>query len=348
VSRAFTLIELLVVVAIIALLIAILLPALQEARKDARAVTCAANLHHVGQAVAIYINRNQTALPASYVYPYDKRGNWRLDDQYLNAPKPEGYLHWSHALYGDGRIDEKAFQCPEIEHGGHPRTNPGGSAGWTAGQVDDSGAGGPGQIADKQATWVAYTGNAALMSRNKFKEGAKNDRFNVFVKESGVRNASGTILATEFGKSFNNISVAQAGGRLSKAHRPVHPFFDRFSSAYNIYASGGGKARPGAPPAFTYGNTSVAAGGLLEAGQFENQDDIIDDANDVNKLNCVGRQHPGGSLKQFGGTANFLYLDAHVEKKSVLDTLMKKEWGDRFYSVSGDNRIDLTATPPMN
>jgi prepilin-type N-terminal cleavage/methylation domain-containing protein/prepilin-type processing-associated H-X9-DG protein len=345
-ARGFTIIELLVVVAIIALLISILLPAMSEARKDARAVACAAQLHHVGQAVTIYTTRNMDRLPASYLYASDSRGNWKLSDQQLNAAHPNGYLHWSYFLYNDGRVDEKSFQCPELDNGGHAKTNPG-SGGWTAGQVDENGSTASGQVTDKQATWVAYTGNAALMSRNKFVPGSPFDRHNVFVNQSSVRAASKTILATEFGKSFSNVSISQGSGRLSKAHRPVHPFYDRFSGGYNIYSPGAGKSRQGVPPPFTYGNcdTSVQAGGIKEVGQYETQDDIIDDANDVNKANCVGRHHPGGGLKQFGGTANFLYLDAHVERKSVLDTIMAKEWGDRFYSLAGDNRVDLTASP---
>ena len=348
-SRGFTLIEVLVVVAIIALLIAILVPALSEARKEARAVTCSAQLRHIGQATAIYTNRNTGRLPASYIYASDERGNWKLDQQYLNASHPNGYLHWSYFLYNDGRVDEKSFQCPEIERGGHPRTNPGNSDGWGAGQVDDTGASSSGQVKDKQATWMAYTGNAALMSRNKFVKGGNFDRYNVFVNQSSVRGASTTILATEFGKSFNNVSISQASGRLSKAHRPVHPFYDRFSGGYDIYSPGAGKARPGVPPPFTYGNcdASTLAGGIKEVGQYETQDDIIEDANDVNKANCVGRQHPGTGLKQYGGTANFLYLDSHVEKKTVVETLRAKEWGDRFYSLAGDNRVDLSISPNL-
>lgn len=347
---AFTLIEVLVVVSIIALLIAILLPSLNEARRDARAVQCAANTHHIGQATAIYVNRSNGKFPAAYLYPYDKAGNWRLSDQYLNAPKPEGYLHWSYFLYSEGRVDEKAFQCPEMENGGHPRTNPGGNgADWVAGQVDDTGSSAPGQVMDKQATWMSYTGNAAIMSRNKFVQGSKNDRYNVFVGESNVNRASDTILATEFTKDFNAVSRQDSAGRLSKSHRPIHPFYDKFSSGFNLYASGAGKSRAGAPAPFQYGSQEQAFGGLKKVGELNSGlDNAIDDeqAAGVNKLNCVGRHHPGGGLKEFGGTGNFLYIDGHAERTNVLETMAKKQWGDAFYSVAGDNRINLQWSHP--
>ena len=60
---AFTLIELLVVVAIIALLISVLLPALSEARERAKAVKCLANLHSLGQGIAIYASEYDDVLP---------------------------------------------------------------------------------------------------------------------------------------------------------------------------------------------------------------------------------------------------------------------------------------------
>lgn len=350
-ARGFTIIELLVVVSIIALLISILLPALAEARRDARAVTCSAQLHHVGQAVAIYNGRNKGMLPASYLYACDEKGNWRLKDQYYGFENPYGYIHWSYFMYNEGRVDEKSFQCPEIEHGGHPRTNPGPDpADWVGSQMDDLQNTSSGQTQDKQATWMAYTSNAALMPRNKFFDTGDNMRVNQFVNESAVRGASRTILATEFAKQFNAVAEKKTDTTylLSKSHRSVHPFYDRFLGGFNVYASNTGKDRNLNTAVFYYGaikpDSSQKAGGILEMGEWENTDNIISDeyGSTINKLNAVGRHHPGTGPKEFGGTANFLFLDGHVDRDNVLQTMLKRQWGDRFYSIEGNNAVNMT------
>jgi prepilin-type processing-associated H-X9-DG protein len=53
-------------------------------------------------------------------------------------------------------------------------------------------------------------------------------------------------------------------------------------------------------------------------------------------LNAVGRSHPG-SDKFIGGTANFVFVDAHVGRMSVRESLTQRLWGDRFYGLSGGN-----------
>ncbi|HUU97412.1 MAG TPA: prepilin-type N-terminal cleavage/methylation domain-containing protein [Phycisphaerae bacterium] len=60
---AFTLLELLVVVAVIGLLISILLPSLSSARAQARAAKCLANLHVLGQGLALYAADYRDVLP---------------------------------------------------------------------------------------------------------------------------------------------------------------------------------------------------------------------------------------------------------------------------------------------
>ncbi|UCG17815.1 MAG: prepilin-type N-terminal cleavage/methylation domain-containing protein [Phycisphaerales bacterium] len=57
-APGFTLIELLVVVAIIGALIAIIVPAVSVARKQAKATTCLASLHALGQGITIYAGDN--------------------------------------------------------------------------------------------------------------------------------------------------------------------------------------------------------------------------------------------------------------------------------------------------
>jgi len=62
-SGAFTLVELLVVIAVIAILIALILPALGGARATARTASCAANVHSVAQALAMYTEENRERGP---------------------------------------------------------------------------------------------------------------------------------------------------------------------------------------------------------------------------------------------------------------------------------------------
>ena len=54
----FSLIELLVVIAIIGVLLALLLPAIQGARESARQVQCASNLHQMGAAYGLFLDKN--------------------------------------------------------------------------------------------------------------------------------------------------------------------------------------------------------------------------------------------------------------------------------------------------
>ncbi len=62
---AFTLIEALAVIAVVGALLAIFLPSLASTRQSARAAVCAANLHTLATAVALYRDSNRDLIPVA-------------------------------------------------------------------------------------------------------------------------------------------------------------------------------------------------------------------------------------------------------------------------------------------
>ncbi|MBX9735604.1 MAG: type II secretion system GspH family protein [Phycisphaerales bacterium] len=321
-SVGFTLIELLVVIAIIALLVGILLPALGSARKEAKAIKCAANARSVAQGVTIYLTDNKGVYPAAYVYGNTTdTGTWRIQDQQDTNPQAgNGYVHWSYALFSSGNVPENTFECPEVWNGGAPRTNPGpDSRHWEPGQVNDVGGTSPSENPkDRQVARMAYTGNAAIFPRNKFAGGGI--RLNRFVKDSETSNVSKTILVTEFLNSTNWDTLKDDGDKI-KSHRSLMPFVG-LSAGADVYGEpiGGSQAR------FAY--PDIAA--ILPSDQLG----LNAIANNNSSLNAVGRHHPG-AVGRFGGTANFSFLDGHVERLKVQETVEKKLWGDKVYSLTG-------------
>ena len=323
---AFTLIELLVVVAIIALLLAILLPSLNSAREQAKAVKCGANMRGAGQAIAGYLAESKAKFPASYEY---------LDNQQnatLNTGDWTGqYNHWSFSLFQNGQVKDEFFQCPSyIEKGGAPRTNPGPlSENWNRpNQVDANSQNNPNDLEDLQATRMAYTANAAIMPRNKFnQELSEGSRTNRYVRETDIRNTGDVIMVSEFNRNWEAVSVNQGGGLLSKSHRPVNPFW-HVSTGYNEYRlkSAG----------FRYGRTGDELYGLAQFNAIESSPGLIDGIFG-SELNAIGRHHPGGD--ELGGTTNFLFVDGHVERTVILKTMRDRKWGDKYYSVNGDNTV---------
>lgn len=341
-GSAFTLIELLVVVAIIAVLLSILLPALGSARAAARVSVCAANLHHIGQAFANYLGNNEAVYPPSYLYPSDWHGHYNPDGQL--ATHPWGYMHWSHFLYDDGSVNDKAFKCPEFPtKGGYPRTNPGpNSDDWETGQQwDQFSRRAPNDLVDKQAARMAYTANAAVVPRNKFTRNLSGnpDRVNKWVRESEVSDPRNVILATEFHKDWRMGAIGTPPTSLdppflSKSHRSVSPFFNDHSGANEFMA--------GLDARFGYGPEGDPSYGLRPLSEVEGKTAVIDGAY-VSEVNVVGRHHPGGD--KWGGTANFLCTDGHVERTGVFQTLYKRMWGSQYYGLTGPNDIIFEDQP---
>lgn len=330
--NAFTLIELLVVIAIIALLIGLLLPALGKARESARATLCSTNARTVAQGVAIYGASNNSLIPPSYVYVDQDNPDlgWLQSEQGTTIGSNQVYQHWSYTLFEDGgKVPEAAFQCPSVSRGGAPATNPGpNAADWESWQTPSNGNSGspssPGRVKDRQAKRVAYTGNAAIFPRNKFATNSFGRR-NILVTDANVDLPSKVIMSTEFLDAANWQSIADAneGTNLIKSHRSLMPFIGG-SSGSNVINE---PISAGNTPRFFYPNPDrdFLANNQLGPGMI---------GNDATVLNAVGRQHDGNTGK-YGGKANFAFIDGHVERMNVVETVRKRLWGDKIYSLTG-------------
>ncbi len=334
--RGFTLIELLVVIAIIALLIGLLLPSLAKARAEARAIKCSAAARGVTQGLAMYLVDTKSVYPPAYMYGADDTtGSWNFNDQQLNNPNPQnGYVHWSYFLVNGGNLGSDAFGSPVLESKGAPRTNPGGdSSDWAPGQTNDQGnAVGSGTPQDRQASRIGFTGNAAIFCRNKFYDSG-NVRKNRFVQDAWIGNPSRTILMTEF-NDFKDYKIlgsggSDGGGQVIKSHRPVQPFFGK-GAGVDIYAEQANSARP----PFRYPK--------LNQGEIKRMDELNENMWDSggSELNIVGRKHPGGD-KGYGGQTIFAFVDAHVERMQLVESIRQRKWGDKVWSLTKDNRVDM-------
>jgi prepilin-type N-terminal cleavage/methylation domain-containing protein/prepilin-type processing-associated H-X9-DG protein len=339
-ARGFTLIELLVVVAIIALLISILLPSLSRARDQAKAVKCAANESGIGKAMHAYLAENRGVFPLAYCYPRTFDAGIEPDNQSLE--REFGYLHWSWFLFSAGQVGQDAFTCPSFLNGGHPRTNPGTDASdWEEGQKDDFGITKAGaasaKVEDRQAKRMAYTTNAAVVPRNKLGNVVFDPDFgaikrkNRFVNESVIKDSARTILATEFNRNWRLLAVGSDTTLVGKSHRPLNPFYNP-SSGFNEY-----DLDPKLGLFRYWISESDKNYGLFPLNEIE-EGGPQGDAASFSELNYVGRHHPGPQ-DRIGGAANFLFVDGHAERATVLSTLRDRKWGQGYYGINGKNMV---------
>src|SRR5262249_7631 len=138
----------------------------------------------------------------------------------------------------------------------------------------------------------------------------------------------GAILMTEFNNRWEAIGIDMGGSFLSKSHRPLNAF-QHLSTGSDEYAP--------APdtPGYNYGQAPHY--GIIPYSSWVTRSNLIENPGE-SELNCVGRHHPGNDGFT-GGSANFLYCDGHVEKKTVLQTIIDREWGTRLFGISGYNKI---------
>jgi len=335
---AFTLVEILVVMGIILLLMALLVPSLSTARSHSKATACLTNLKSIGLAFEQYRNDNGGTYPPSYVYPTDMSGSWTPHRQDPKATY--GILHWSSLVFDGPHPDPSLFQCPEFPKGGAPRTNPGREASdWEAGQLGGNGLTGPedGALTDWQAPRMSYAANAAVIPPNRFTEDLSGgQRVNMLVAEHVIRSPGKVILATEYLNDWKALSKPAGDGFISEAHRPIDAFANT-ASGYDEYTA------PSSGGAFVHGTFPADPSyGLLSARDLRGKTDLLALNPSVSGVNAVGRSHPTSNREyndEYGGGANFLFVDSHAELLPVLKTLQSREWGDRYYSISGSNEV---------
>jgi prepilin-type N-terminal cleavage/methylation domain-containing protein/prepilin-type processing-associated H-X9-DG protein len=387
---AFTLIELLVVIGIIGILLGLLLPALNKAREQANTVKCEANLKSIGQAMTQYLDDNHFTFPAAYIYNHMllTSSDQEPSGPIWGYVHWSSYLYKntsSIANTQDPKIYQSTFgwdmfTCPDVPNGGLPATNnpyindgnpvdapPNPSVPkWAPNEIPWNGV-------DLMAPRCAYTVNEALCPRNKFYPPTMPNpsdsgirymtRRYQFVRSNMVTHSSATILATEFAPAWTTVEgtgEVNNAVQVVKSHRPVSGFVITTNSVSNpgdftqIPPAGGGTGG-----LFGSGATNGYRRAVYADPGAPVQSDITPNMpvppNFRSTLDWVGRNH--GSKKVDGtgwniGTSNFLYLDGHVENKSIRDTVEHvsstgavsgtSEWGDYMFSINPYGDVEST------
>lgn len=319
VRGGFTLIELLVVVGIIAVLIAVLVPAISLARENARQVKCAANQNAACKGVLMWTEGERGLLPPSYLYLPSNRptGNYNFQNQ--PASPTAGYRHWSYFVYGFNSASADSFRCPSMKNGGLPATNPPKNE-VEPGQIPET----PG-LEDQQAPRMAYTGNELLLCKNKFGPNFSGlQRQSQRVRTTSIKGQ--VIMFTEFYDDWRAVSGAArtGGGNLSsKSHRPVH-------GMENLDAEGQLENYPRERVIFP-----LQVRTIVDNSTGRERVGLRGDPTSAKGSTAmwVGDHHSGKRT-------NFAFSDGSVEFKTLLETVQRREWGDRFHGVNGNQKID--------
>jgi len=324
----FTLLELLVVVGVLTALLAILLPALGAAREIARRSVCGANLHSIATGLNLYAGA-AGVFPCAYVFNCNN---------YYPAP---GITHWSEQIFAGVYNPENVLHCPSVPHGGLPPTDT------TPDNLEPGQANNESGYVDVQAIRCAYTVNEALCPQPYFLAdpppktpmgmchyvGTTNvdlhtTRLYRSVAVAEVDVPANTILATEWPSDWRLVSgpaFDNAKQNVSLSYRPVHGFALAGASALDPFDVNLAPPAPGQTPA------------LRRLGLGELTSHPIPPGWQQPRLNWLGRNHDGGTI------TNFAYVDGHVESKTIEQTLVPFEWGQKFYSLRpGD---DIAALP---
>jgi prepilin-type N-terminal cleavage/methylation domain-containing protein/prepilin-type processing-associated H-X9-DG protein len=326
----FTLVELLVVIGIIAVLVGILLPALSRVREQANTIKCASNLAQIGKGFQVYLAQNKGVFPPAYVY------NVGAGEDSVTAPRGAfqptfGYTHWSWYIFsaskrantatssGATTANEGAFTCPSLPEGGLPPTNPK-PEDLIQGQAYDPQR--QTNAFDNQVRRIAYTVNEGILPRNKFsaqfeRSGTADSAKARLVQSSQIKQSGKTILATEFHENWRVISAFEGSDNVVKSHRPTHPWKVRNPNGGTQW-----DLTSAVPDPLGRTGPGFELADIAQAPKFPYTDQD-------GPLSYIGRNHGRDPKK---AKTNFLYVDGHVETKTIEETLKPFEWGDRIFS----------------